>query len=90
MTLAELLDTYELHADYAVTGDVASARAFAVACRRLLVRFPRMSRHNGTEEVQFDPAMIRQELQQAEAWLAAYDPERVAARATHFDLRGLR
>jgi hypothetical protein len=63
-------DAYLENADYAETGSVAKARAFATACRRLLVLLPKKAGHGrGAEEVEFDPLQIRAEREECEKFV---------------------
>ncbi len=75
-SLATAQDAYLDNADYDSDGSVAKAKLFRTACRQLLVLLPAdQSRRagNNTQQVSFDPAMLRQSLQEVEAWLALND-----------------
>ncbi len=74
-TDAEVEAAYDDNASYAALGSAAMARAFCVACRILLRRVAKRTVHGGQRgfEVEVDPRMVQQELQQAQAWLATAD-----------------
>ncbi|MBW3540758.1 MAG: hypothetical protein KY476_10845 [Planctomycetes bacterium] len=78
-TRAEVLAAYYDNASYEEDASVAKAKAFVTACRFLLKRDPQRSRH-GNSETQLDTSAIRQELEDARAWISAHDTSSAANR----------
>lgn len=73
-TWAEILAAYDDNGSYEEDNDVSKARAFVTACRLMLRQFPKRTAHGGsgrdTTEMEMDPRLIREELQQAQQWLS--------------------
>ncbi|MDE2100771.1 MAG: hypothetical protein KGL39_26230 [Patescibacteria group bacterium] len=70
-TLPQLKQLYLANAGYAEDNSVAAARAFVSACRGLIVMLPAKSAHGKGGSVEFDPAMVQKQLEEARAWIAA-------------------
>lgn len=72
-TLTEVEAAYDDNAAYAESGSASMARAFCTACRILLRRVAKRTAHGGQWgfELEIDPRVVQQELQQAQAWLAS-------------------
>lgn len=70
-TNAEVWAAYDDNASYEEVGSVAMARSFVTACRILLRRTPQMAMHDGKNQVQNNVAVIRQEMERAQRWLAS-------------------
>jgi len=62
---------YVTNEDYDEEGSVSKAKAFVVACRKLLLYLPKRSGSSSGEEVEFDPKIIQEELNNAKRWLMA-------------------
>src|SRR4051812_46733326 len=71
-TLTQVEAAYDDNASYAEDGSVAKAKAFITACRMLIRRLPAEA---GTREshVRLNPDLIRKEMDEARAWVAAND-----------------
>lgn len=67
--VATIIAAYEANADYSETGDVAKARLFETACRRLLVKLPQRIRSGGGEETEMSMSDVRAELDAVRRWL---------------------
>ena len=67
-TLAQIQAEYADTASYSEDGDVAKCRRFITACRLLILKTPKSY---GTREAQteYNPELIREELQEAKFWL---------------------
>jgi hypothetical protein len=63
---------YISNADYDTEADATKAAAFISACRKLMLLMPKRARHGSGEELEVDPATLRDELRGAQAWLARY------------------
>lgn len=72
-TLSEIKAAYADNASYQEDALVSKARAFATACRLLLMQLPKRMVHGGSggEEVELDLGLIRIELETATKWLTA-------------------
>src|SRR5687768_3075117 len=70
--LTEVEAAYDDNASYAEDGSVAKAKAFVTACRILLHRLPAEA---GTREshMRLSPELIRKEMEEAKAYVAAND-----------------
>lgn len=67
---AEILREYGDTASYSLTGDVALARRFVVACRLILMRVPQRT-SKGDNEIELpDARLVREEKDQAEQFIA--------------------
>ena len=91
-TLQEILDAYADNASYAEDGSAAKARGFVTACRLLLLQLPKRAASGGRggEEIELDPLVIENQLNQARQWLARNDVSASAGRVRHCDLSGFR
>ena len=74
--LAEIKAAYDDNASYEEDGDAAKARAFITACRLYLMRIPRRVAHGGpaSEEIELEPRMLIDQIQEAKRWLALNVP----------------
>ena len=70
-TLAEIKAAYADNASYQEDASVSKARAFATACRLLLMKLPKRMAQGAGEEIELDLGLIRQELNTATGWLSA-------------------
>lgn len=70
-TFAEMQAAYIDNASYAEDGSLAKARAFITACRCLLLKLPKRSKHGLNQETEFEPSLLRQELLQAQQYVNA-------------------
>lgn len=72
MALETILQAYHDNADYEEMAEVAKAKAFVTACRRLLTTLPAES---GTREsnVRIDTKLVAEQLKAATDWVAAND-----------------
>lgn len=68
-TAAEIRAAYLDNCGYAEDGSVAKAKAFITACRALLLVLDKLRASEGNQ-VQHNPELIRQEMAEAQAWLA--------------------
>ncbi len=71
---------YETNSDYDVTGDVAKAKLFVVACRYMLRRDV-MEMTKGGATVKVDQKVIAEQLKEALAWWKSNDTSAVNAGA---------
>lgn len=91
-TLADARQAYLDNADYADVASPSKARAFITACRSLLILQPARSMAS-SHQVEYQPSLIAQQLQEARDWLAINDPTGGGNGAGHkryFDISGLR
>lgn len=72
-TLAEIKAAYADNASYQEDASVSKARAFCTACRLLLLNLPKRVAHGGrgSEEIELELRLIREELEAGKQWLAA-------------------
>lgn len=70
-TLAEVRAAYVDSAGYESDGDVALARAFLTAARRLLVMLPASAVGKDRTQADFELEHVRAEIKACQAWLAA-------------------
>lgn len=82
--LNEVLDAYAANASYEEDASVAKAKAFATACRILLVRLPTASAIGGAS-VQMDVSLIRAELSRAQQWLSTRSDSTGGVRVANFE-----
>lgn len=82
--LNEVLDAYAANASYDEDASVTKARAFATACRILLVRLPTASQIGGAS-VSMDVSLIRQELNRAQQWLSTRSDNTGGVRVASFE-----
>lgn len=75
-TLAELKAAYDDNVGYDLDNSVSMAKEFIKACRMLLQRVPKRMRHGGQggDEMEIDPAQVAKQLEAAEQWWQANDP----------------
>lgn len=71
-TFEELKAEYKNTSSYDVAGDVDLCKRFIVACRLLLVDLQSRAKHGGAE-VEMDPSLIADQLDEAKSWLAGND-----------------
>ena len=72
-TLDTILTAYETNADYDEVADVAKAKAFRTACRRILAKQPTEAfKGGGGAVVKMNPDLVRQQLEAVEAWLVRH------------------
>lgn len=69
-TQAEIIGQYLDNVSYDVDGDTTKVGLFIAACRALLVMHPANWNHSG-ESIGFNPEMWRQQLRDAQQWLAS-------------------
>ena len=86
-TDAELWEAYDDGASYDITGSVALAQSFIVACRLILRRRPKTFSGDGQSATFED---ISNQLHEAQRWLAARNSLGSLAGPRHLDFRGLR
>ena len=67
--LAAAQTAYLDNADYDEENDVAKAKAFSTACRKLLLLLPRRTRHAARFELEIDTSVIPAELRRVEEWI---------------------
>lgn len=72
-SVAVIIAAYEDNADYSETSDIAKARLFETACRRLLVKLPQRTRSGGGEEIEVSISDVRAELDAVRRWLDGHD-----------------
>jgi hypothetical protein len=92
-TLADIQAAYDDNASYEIDGSVSKARLFVLACRLLqgrTIKRVRSGGQGGGFESERDPAQIRKEMEDAQAWLARNDPGQRGGHVRAFDLRGFR
>lgn len=72
-TLTEIKAAYATNASYQEDESLSKARAFATACRFLLLKLPKRMVQGGRsgEEIELDLGLIRQELKAVTSWLAS-------------------
>lgn len=75
-TLAEIQAAYDDNASYAEDGSASKARTFITACRLLLRQTPSRAASGGRGgyEVEMDPGLVKDQLDEARRWLAVNDP----------------
>jgi len=67
-TWAEITAAYYDNAYYEGDSTGATALNFIQACRFLLLKLPKRSNHVNRNEVEFDTAFLRQEMEKAQSW----------------------
>ncbi len=72
-SLATIIAAYEDNADYSETNDIAKAKLFETACRRLLVKLPQRVRSGGGEETEVSIGDVRAELDAVRTWSGGRD-----------------
>lgn len=89
----EVIAAYVDNASFEEDASLAKARAFITACRILLVKLPRRAESGagGGTAIELSPALVRDELARARAWLAANGGARgpggtVAPTVKHFSI----
>lgn len=84
-TIADLEAYYAENAGFELTNDVTMAKRFAHAIRLLLFK-PKRLRKGGVAggEVEYDPVVLRQQLQQVIAWIVEYDADQISVVDTSF------
>lgn len=70
-TLAEIVAAYADNASYEEDSSASKAAAFITACRLLLLKIPKRTKHAGGSEIEVDPAQVREEMAAARNWSAA-------------------
>ena len=75
------------NADYSVTGDVAKAKLYVVAVRRLLFLADQSERTG--ESVRFDKRHWADELKKAEQWVAVHDTTSARGGIRYFKTGGI-
>jgi hypothetical protein len=72
--LSDAQDAYLTNADYAETDSLTKAKLFATACRKLLLLMPKGTAHSddsGSQDVDYDPVRIENQLNAALEFIAA-------------------
>lgn len=89
-TLAEVQAAYDANASYVEDNSVAKAKAFITACSILLRRTP-SNMEKASNTLSFNIQAIKQERDDALAWLVARDPaSQVGPGVTYADFRNFR
>ena len=86
-TLDQVQAAYDDNASYYEDNDITKCRQFITACRFLLRRIPKSSKH-GEQSIDLNPELIRQELIDAQNWLKGKEGRNAGVK--HLDLRGFR
>lgn len=68
--MAEVKAAYFDNASYEEDASATKARAFITACRFLLIMLPKRAMHANRNEIELEPAQLRNQLLEAKAWLA--------------------
>lgn len=88
-TYAEIEAAYLDNAGYDEEGSTAKAKAFVVACRLLMLVWPKRADHGDTR-LETSIEQIQAELTAAQRWLATHPTDGAAARVKHVDFRNYR
>lgn len=89
-TLAEVMASYDSNASYIEDNSLSKARAFITACSILLRRTP-SNMEKASNTLSFNIQAIKQERDDAVAWLQARDPDaQVGPGVTYADFRNFR
>lgn len=83
-SIDDIIAAYVDNVGYDANGSVSQAQAFAQACRILLIKIPKRTRHGHGSEIEIDPATIRAELKAAQAYIAAHSSGVIHADFTDF------
>lgn len=71
-TLAEIQAAYADNASYAEDSSVSKAKGFITACRLLILKLPKSSAA-GHVSTTLSPELLRDEIKDAQSWLAIHD-----------------
>lgn len=89
-TLAEVMASYDSNASYVEDNSLTKARAFITACSILLRRTP-SNMEKASNTLSFNVQVVKQERDDALAWLVARDPTaQVGPAVTYADFRNFR
>lgn len=89
-TLAQVQAAYDSNASYVEDNSIAKARAFITACSILLRRTP-SNMEKASNTLSFNVQAIKQERDDALAWLLARDPTaQIGPSVTYVDFRNFR
>lgn len=83
-SLADLRAGYADNASYEQLADITKAKVFVTVCRILLLRLNTRAQHGSNEEFEFDVVLIRDEMRNATAWLAANDTSAAVVKFNSF------
>ncbi|MEM6260149.1 MAG: hypothetical protein AAGI37_17880 [Planctomycetota bacterium] len=88
-TLADIKGQYLDNVDYEETASLSKARLFVSACRALLLKLPANTAGARGGAVAMSPGLIRDEMNQARAWISANNTNRNSG-VKHLSLEGFR
>ena len=89
-TLAEVQASYDDNASYFEDNSIAKAKAFVTACR-ILLRRTATQMVKGSNQVNLNVPLIEKQLEEAQEWLLARDPDfRPGPTTTRADFRNFR
>lgn len=84
-TLADAKAQYLASLRYAAEGSASKCNDFIEACGALLLLLPRRTRHGRGMEVEMDPALVAEQMRQAEQWRATTGSTGGAVRHASFN-----